>query len=333
MWRFHNLFLLTANNSKETSLNQIPDTAFSLSAMTVDSQERRQKLLRGNRGRRNRFEQIGYETNNRRHQHHIVRDVHLSIEDVQLPVTEQNLKPATFNNSTLKLALPSGLLSSSLLHNNLNDPTNSVSDRQLQEIIYEIEHFQSKKDVIIAGILIALTVMLMVIFLFLIYEPIVSFFRQKFGRFAKENKTLVERRYKTIDKWLIQKVSILSMPFDWRLAPRQSHSQPLLHSFRPRPSKRTMTLVRIFNITIDWGLGRARSENIQIVWGFQAWRCPWPSTKQQKIAPHHFVWRRVSTQQKPMIWVAAVVPAVTVMEMKLTIQCKTTDSNLKMVIQ
>ena len=171
-------------------------------------------LLRRNRGRRNRFGHSGYETNSRRHQHHIIRDVDLSTEDVQSVVAEQNLKSVTFNKSALQLALPSGLLSSSLLHNNLNDPSNSVSDRQLQEIVYEIEHFQSKKDVIIAGILIALTVMLMVIFVFLIYEPIVSFFRQKFGRFAKENKTLVERRYKTIDKWLIQKVSIICIPFD-----------------------------------------------------------------------------------------------------------------------
>ena len=188
--------------------------------MTVGSQQRSQKLLPGNRGRRNRFGHGSYETNSQRHQHHIVRDVPLLTENVQPPVGEQNLKSAKFNKLTLQLALPSGLLSSSLLHDNLNDPTNSVSDhalhtnRQLQEIVYEIEHFQSKKDVIIAGILIALTVMLMVIFVFLIYEPIVSFFRQKFGQFAKENKTLVERRYKTIDKWLIQKVSIICIPFD-----------------------------------------------------------------------------------------------------------------------
>lgn len=183
--------------------------------MTVGSQQKSQKLLRGNRGRRNRFEHIGHETNSRRHQHHIDRDVDLLTENIQPVASEQNFKPATFHKSTFKMALPTGLLSSSLLHSNRNDPTTPVSDRflrtnrHLQDFAQDVEYFHSKKDVIIAGILIALTVMLVVIFLFLVCEPIVSFFRQKFGRLASENTTLIERRYKTIDKWLIQKVSFV----------------------------------------------------------------------------------------------------------------------------
>ena len=126
-------------------------------------------------------------------------------------VTQQTLKSGTSNKSNLQLTLSSGFLSSSLLHPNLNEQTTAVShhflrtNRQLQEV----EEFQSIKDVIIAGILIALTVVLMVIFVFLVYDPLVTFFRRKFGKFVGEDKTLVERRYKTIDKWLIQKVSFV----------------------------------------------------------------------------------------------------------------------------
>jgi len=70
---------------------------------------------------------------------------------------------------------------------------------------HEQQQIHSMKNVIIAGILIALIIVLTMNFIFLVYEPVARFLRRKFRRFASENKSMIERRYRTIDKWLIQK--------------------------------------------------------------------------------------------------------------------------------
>ncbi len=186
--------------------------------MTTGLQHRNEHRLRGKRGRRffgtNRFEGIGHEAKRQNDRYGTAHEATILTEKINSIVTQQTLKSGTPNKSNLKLTLSSGFLSSSLLHPNLNEQTTAVSDhflrtnRQLQEL----EESQSIKDVIIAGMLIALTVVLMVIFVFLVFDPLVTFFRRKFGKFVGEDKTLVERRYKTIDKWLIQKVSFV--PFN-----------------------------------------------------------------------------------------------------------------------
>jgi hypothetical protein len=62
------------------------------------------------------------------------------------------------------------------------------------------------KDIIIMGILVGLIVILVINFVFLVYEPVVQFVKRKLRRLAAENPRIIERRYKTIDRWLIQKV-------------------------------------------------------------------------------------------------------------------------------
>jgi hypothetical protein len=66
---------------------------------------------------------------------------------------------------------------------------------------------KSIKDIIVMGILIGLLVILVVNTVFLVYKPVVRFFKRKFRRLSTVHQTIIERRYKTIDKWLIQKVS------------------------------------------------------------------------------------------------------------------------------
>lgn len=88
------------------------------------------------------------------------------------------------------------------INENFHDENNGQQYEQQQQV-------HSMKNVIIAGILIGLIVVLSVNFVFLVYTPIVRYFRRKFGRFVNDNETLIERRYKTIDKWLIQKVNIV----------------------------------------------------------------------------------------------------------------------------
>ena len=64
----------------------------------------------------------------------------------------------------------------------------------------------SIKEIIVAGVLIGLIVILLVNMIFMIYEPIAQFVKRKLRRFATKHQILIERRYKTIDRWLIQKV-------------------------------------------------------------------------------------------------------------------------------
>ena len=93
-------------------------------------------------------------------------------------------------------------------NNNSNNNNNSSSNNNNRQQ-YEQQQVHSMKNVIIAGILIGLIVVLSVNFIFLVYKPVVRYFRRKFGRFVDDNRTLIERRYKTIDKWLIQKVNVV----------------------------------------------------------------------------------------------------------------------------
>lgn len=105
---------------------------------------------------------------------------------------------------------------------NANESSHDNNNNNRQQ--YEQQQVHNMKNVIIAGILIGLLVVLSVNFIFLVYTPVVRYFRRKFGRFVDDNQTLIERRYKTIDKWLIQKVNIVEWADRSFLTQVQSHS-------------------------------------------------------------------------------------------------------------
>jgi hypothetical protein len=68
------------------------------------------------------------------------------------------------------------------------------------------------KNIIVVSILIGLLVILFILFMnmiFLVYKPAVRFFKRKFRRLSSVNQSIIERRYKTIDKWLVLKVSLI----------------------------------------------------------------------------------------------------------------------------
>ena len=194
--------------------------AFTVSAMDVGLEQNNQKLLRGggitgDAGRlseMHRFEDIDDMTTSQEIQNGRIRDGVDSLGKIGISAIEQKWRFGYSISSNVESTAHSEPSSpSSSMYIELNEPTSFKTNPALytNRRVQEQAEIHSIKDVVIASILIVLIVILMINFVFLIYEPTVRFCRRFFGRLANENQTLVERRYKTIDKWLIQKVNFV----------------------------------------------------------------------------------------------------------------------------
>ena len=86
-----------------------------------------------------------------------------------------------------------------------NSSCNSSSSSSSSNIINH--NVINTNNQIIMGVLISLIVILASIMFFLVYKPLCRYFKRKFCILFSVNKKLIERRYSTIDKWLIRKVS------------------------------------------------------------------------------------------------------------------------------
>ena len=145
-----------------------------------------------------------------------IREVAESKEKIDTNDSQQNRRRGTSKSNFKE---PSSL---SIVYNRFNEPfrgntnidrtigvgsTDHIPHMDLQG--QEQQEIRSINDAIIAGMLIALIVVFVITFVFLVYQPVLRYLRRNFGKVVSENQTLVERRYKTIDKWLIQKVNIV----------------------------------------------------------------------------------------------------------------------------
>ena len=128
----------------------------------------------------------------------------------RIPTSESNYE-MTISNSPLDNPLLESKLSSPPSRPPISEYVNEFSGENHLEIIdnqsISIDnHMDSAKDAIIVLLLAILLVILVVNMVILIYEPAFRCVKRKLQKFIAENPTLIERRYKTIDKWLIQKV-------------------------------------------------------------------------------------------------------------------------------
>jgi hypothetical protein len=80
-------------------------------------------------------------------------------------------------------------------------PTNGTLSRQPEE--RPTQQHESEKDIIVVGVLIALIILLCLILGFLTVPTLINFFRRRIPVSQKR----IDRRYETIDTWLVTKVS------------------------------------------------------------------------------------------------------------------------------
>mmetsp|Transcript_58376 Transcript_58376/g.142763 ORF Transcript_58376/g.142763 Transcript_58376/m.142763 type:complete len:826 (-) Transcript_58376:34-2511(-) len=96
---------------------------------------------------------------------------------------------------------------SSSNHIQIYDPTADPRHEQLRPrppttpAQHQVDSNASQKNMIIVGVLIALIIVLCCILMFIVIPPVIKFFRKK----IPVSKKRIERRYRTIDGWLITK--------------------------------------------------------------------------------------------------------------------------------
>lgn len=193
-------------------MNTLASSETSGIKMGNDLARRKRKLLRGN----------GVRNLERREEHNSVKTFHYERRRILAEDLESIGKSGVYDghrerkqessksNYSIKTANALSQSASSSFSPE-SDYSNDSADNSVGLSNIDTEgqqHIPSTKDIVISGVLIALIIMLFINMVLLVYKPVVGFFRRRFRRFVSENQTLIERRYKTIDKWLIHKVSL-----------------------------------------------------------------------------------------------------------------------------